>query len=76
MEVYISQQRKSVITTDVDWNLHIKSQSQNSGTLPLSMMPTPTHFHTFKHTSLMDLSQNPLLFPFKGSFENYAQTVT
>ena len=43
----ISQQRKSVVTTNVNWNLYINSQSLNPRTLPFSMMPTPTHFHTF-----------------------------
>ena len=53
----------SVITTTVDWNLLIKSHSQNPRTLPSSMMPTPTHFHTFKHMPLINLNWNPLLFP-------------
>ena len=51
----------SVITTTVDWNLLIKSLSQNPRTLPSSMMPTRTYFHTFKHMPLMKLSWNPLL---------------
>ena len=48
--------------------------NQNPRTLPFLMMPTPTHFHTFKHMSLTNLNRNPLLFPFKGSFGTYAQT--
>ena len=32
------------------------------------------HFHTFKHVSLMNLNQNPLLFPIKGSFGTSAHT--
>ena len=72
-KIQISWQRKSAIATNVDCNLH-KSQSQNPRTLPFSMMPTPTHFHTFKHVSLMNLNRNPSLFPFKWSFGTNAQT--
>ena len=46
---------------------------QNPRTLSFLMMPTPTHFHTFKHTSLMNPSQNPL-FTFMSSFRTSAQT--
>ena len=42
--------------------------NQNPRRLPVSMMPTPTHYHTFKHMSLMNRNRNPLLFPFKGSY--------
>ena len=34
------------MTTIVEWNLHINPKSQNPRTLPFSMMPRPTHFHT------------------------------
>ena len=41
---YIDFPAKAVIITNVNWKLHIKSQSKNPRTLPFSVMPTPTHF--------------------------------
>ena len=54
---------KAAIITNVNWKLHIKSQSKSPRTLPFSVMPTPTHFHTFKHMSLMNLTGIHYCFP-------------
>ena len=50
-----------------------KSKSQDTAILD-DTYPTPTHFHTFKQMSLMNLNWNLLSFPFKGSFRTSAHT--